>query len=135
MNINSITVVVLKTNWRISQSKSKKTKTKKIHPEKNYWYFQKWNLLALILKKFLHFVKRKLLLHFLKRTFFLYFLIFQEASSPPPLAKIFILEETETLKSFLKCRQMYHLSLSPRPPKKIWCIVKRISYPLGHSSS
>ena len=128
MNINSITVVVLRTNWRISQSKSKKN-PKKIHPQKNSLYFQKWNLLALILKKLLHFVKRKLLLHFLKRKFFLYFLIFQEATSPPPpLAKIFILEETETLKSFLKCRQMY-------PQKKIWCIVKRISYPLGHNSS
>ena len=83
MNINSITVVVLRTNWRISQSKSKKN-PKKIHPQKNSLYFQKWNLLALILKKLLHFVKRKLLLHFLKRKFFLYFLIFQEATSPPP---------------------------------------------------
>ena len=38
-------------------------KIKKIHPEKNSLYFQKWNFLALLLKKFLHFLKRKLFLY------------------------------------------------------------------------
>ena len=118
MNINSITVVVLKTNWRISQSKSKKTKTKKIHPEKNYWYFQKWNLLALILKKFLHFVKRKLLLHFLKRTFFLYFLIFQEASSLPPPSKNLYTWGNRNPKKLLKVQANVPFKPKPPPPPK-----------------
>ena len=37
-------------------------KTKNIYTAKNPLYFQKWNLLALILKKFLYFLKRKLFL-------------------------------------------------------------------------
>ena len=36
--------------------------------------FRKWNFLDLILKKFLHFLKRKLFLYFLKRKLFWYFL-------------------------------------------------------------
>ena len=36
--------------WRTFQPKLKKIKT--IHPEKNSWYFRKWNLFVLILKKF-----------------------------------------------------------------------------------
>ena len=39
---------------------------KKIHPEKNSLCFQKWNFLALILKKFLYFLKGKLFLYFWK---------------------------------------------------------------------
>ena len=48
-------------------------KTKKNQPEKKFLYFQKWNFLALILKKFLYSLKRKLFQYFLKRKLFLYF--------------------------------------------------------------
>ena len=40
---------------------------------KKFLYFWKWNFLALILKKSLYFLKRKLFLYFLKRKLFLYF--------------------------------------------------------------
>ena len=50
--------------------KKKQNKTKKTtnQPEKNSLYFQKWNFLALILKKFLYSSKRKLPLYFSKES-------------------------------------------------------------------
>ena len=65
-------------------SPSSKNKKKSI-PKKNSLYFRKWNFLALILTKFLYFLKRRLFLYiqngaseknsyvFLKRNLFLYF--------------------------------------------------------------
>ena len=46
---------------------------KRSTPKKNSLYFQKRNFLALILKKFLYFLKRKLFLYFLKIKLFIYF--------------------------------------------------------------
>ena len=42
-------------------------KIKKIHPEKNSLHLGKRNFLALILRNFLYFLKRKLFLYFRKR--------------------------------------------------------------------
>ena len=69
---NNITVVYFRATWAIFKPQPPKNQNK-IHPEKNSLYFRKWNFLALILKKFLHFLKIKLLLYFLKKKFFLYF--------------------------------------------------------------
>ena len=60
-------VVVLRATWCTSQSEPKKPK--KIQPGKISLYFRKWNFLALILKKFLYFLKRQLVLYFLKKSF------------------------------------------------------------------
>ena len=46
---------------------------KKKTAQKNFLYFRKWNFLALILKKILYFLKRKLFIYFLKRKLFMYF--------------------------------------------------------------
>ena len=48
-------------------------KLKKKTPEKNSLYFQKWNFLTQILKKFLYFLKIKLFLYSPKTKLFLYF--------------------------------------------------------------
>ena len=56
-----------------SQPKPKK-KIKKNPPRKNSLYFWKWNCLALMLKRYLYFLKRKLFLYFPKRKLCLYFL-------------------------------------------------------------
>ena len=69
------------------------------------------DFLALILKKFLYFLKRKLFIYFLKRKLFLYFLIFQETKTSK---QIFIFQETEALKSFLYFRKYNFLSPSPK---------------------
>ena len=44
-----------------------------MHSENNSLYFRKWSFLALILKKFLHFLKGKLFLYFFTGNLFLYF--------------------------------------------------------------
>ena len=63
-------------------SHPKPKKIKKILHQEHSLFFQKWDFLALILKKilyfhreklFLYFVKRKILLYFLKRKHFLHF--------------------------------------------------------------
>ena len=59
-----IKLMVFKAAWRISMPNPKKQKN--IHPEKNSVYSWKRNFLALILKKSLCFLKRKLFLYFLK---------------------------------------------------------------------
>ena len=51
---------------RLVQFSALDWKIKKIHPEKNSLYLRKWNFLALILKKFLYFLKRKLFIYFWK---------------------------------------------------------------------
>ena len=61
-------------------------KNKKIHPEKNSLYFGKWNFIALALKNFLYFLKRKLFRKKKPRKNSMYlkkqnFLIFQEMES------------------------------------------------------
>ena len=50
--------------------------------------FGKWNFLALVLKHFLYFFR------------------FQETEPPPKKKKLFIFQETETLKGFLYFRKL-----------------------------
>ena len=61
-----LSVASFRATWATYQSQPPKNKKKKIHPEKNSIYFQEKNFLALILKKFLCFLKGKLFLYFLK---------------------------------------------------------------------
>ena len=77
-------------------------KNKKIHPKKNPFYFMKWNFLALILKKFLYFRKRKP----------------REKIRP---RKLLILRETKTLKKLLIISQKkaFLIYRKTETPKKI----------------
>ena len=104
---NNITVVYFRATWAIFKPQPPKNQNK-IHPEKNSLYFRKWNFLALILKKFLHFLKIKLLLYFLKKKFFLYFrkrnpALFSPSSRKKKSTqrKFLILQEKKIPKNFL----------------------------------
>ena len=61
-------------------SNSLSSKNKKNPPRENFLYFEKWNFLALILRNFLYFLKKKLFLYSEKRK---------------PRRKLLILQETE----------------------------------------
>ena len=76
-------VVYFRATWHTFQPKLEKIK--KIHPEKNSLYFRKWNLLALILKKFRKRKPRKKILIFQERENLKKLLIFRETKplSPP----------------------------------------------------
>ena len=68
-------------------------KIKKLRPKK-FLYFGKWNVLALIIRSFLYFLKRKLFLYFGRRKPRKNSLYFRKRN-------FLIIQETETLKNFL----------------------------------
>ena len=116
-----------------SQPKHQKTKT--FYHEKNPSCFRKWNILALILKEFLYFLKRSLFLYFLKRKLFLCFrkwnpALFTPSSKNqrnPPRENLLYFRKRNPLKNllhFLK-RKRFLCSRKREPRKKSLYFRKR----------
>ena len=120
---------------------SPSSKNKETHPEKNSLYFEKWNLLTLILRNSLYFLKRKLFLYFRKwkphKNFLYYrkenFLMFWKTETP---RKFFTFQATENLKNLYLQKRTFR-ARKKRPIFKkfliFWAFLKINLYSLHHN--
>ena len=103
-------VVYFRATWHTFQPKLEKI-FKKIRPEKSSLYFRKWNLLALILKKFRKRKPRKKFLIFQEREKVKKLLIFRETKPLSPPRENFLYFRTQ------KHRKKYLYFKKQKPPK------------------
>ena len=112
-------------------------KKKKINPEKNSLYIRKWNFLALIIKKFLYFLKIKLFSYFHKRKLFLYFWKWNPALFSPgsknkkihPRENFLYFRKGKPRKNYLHfLKRKLLLCFGKREPRKIFLYFRKQNF-------